>query len=89
MIKYITRWDKIEKIEIECETETQVVLMGGERSNKISDYECYFDTWADAKQCLLDRAQRAVLGIRRSLEVANGTLGNIKGMKNPDKINTK
>lgn len=81
MIKYRTYLQRIETVEIARETEKQVVLMGGRRSNKIGDYEGYFDTWDQAKQHLLDKTECEVQERKASLEYAKDKLGNIKGMK--------
>ena len=68
MIKHKTTglgWKNlIEKAEVERETESSVWI-GGRRSAKISSYECYFDTFGEAKSYLLDMA-------RKHLERANG-----------------
>lgn len=84
MIKYRTRWDKIEAVEVVKETEKQVVavLNGREqREAKKSTYQNYHDTWGEAKQFLVDEAQRKCEGLRKQLERANGELGKIKSMK--------
>lgn len=66
MIKYRTNYskDKIEKVEIVRETPKMVVVVshvGGERREaKQSDWACYFDTWAEARDYLLDAARKRV-----------------------------
>lgn len=86
MKKYLARnstWGKlIELVEIERETESSVWI-GGRRNSKISDYHCYFDSFDEAKAHLLEKADEKVIGARRSLELANSHLGNIKGLKEP------
>lgn len=62
MIKYKvnTCFDIIEKVEVERETEKQVVEKGGKRSAKITDYECYFDTFDTAKQYLINLTKKEI-----------------------------
>jgi hypothetical protein len=72
----------IEAVEVEKETEA-CVWIRGRRIAKRSSYERYFDTWAEAKADLMQRAEEAIAHARRSLERANGYLGNVKGMKPP------
>lgn len=73
-------WQMISPVEIEKETESSVWINGCRRA-KISTYENYFDSWDDAKQFLMDHAQKRVDSLRLQLERANGELGNIKGLK--------
>ena len=80
MEKYRTRFDKVERLDIEKETE-KTVTINGRRENKRSDWQNWHDTFDDAKQFLVDAAQREVDGLRRRLESAKGKLGNAKGMK--------
>jgi len=61
MIKYRTGgWNEngqlIEAIECERETETSVWIRGG-RQLKRTSFINFFDTWEDAKQFLLDKAE--------------------------------
>ena len=82
MIKYMIYFDKITKILVKGETQKQIILTTGRRENKISDWKCYFDTWGDAHNYLIEKAEREVSDIWLSLERAKGKLGQIKGMKN-------
>ena len=95
MIKYQTKWHgstmaEINALEILRETEKQVVLApkhikGKEsRENKKSDWQCWFDTWDEAHDFLVSEAQKQVDDLRFKLQQANGSLGNIKGMKRPN-----
>lgn len=83
---------RIEKVE--CVSETAKMLVTREKCwsgdklyerkyLKISGSDCYFDTWDEAKALLMSRAESKVLSARRSLELAQAELGNIKGMKPP------
>jgi hypothetical protein len=79
---------KIEELEVLRETGHQVVLYDayGEkemRQNKRSEWTCWHATWEDAHQFLIDEAQKVVDRFRRLLQQANGSLGNIKGMRKP------
>ena len=94
MIKYRTRFDKIEALEVERETDKQVVLpsSGGTRSyreNKVSDWSNWHDTWEDAHAFLIARAEREVQSLRMRLEQAKGKLGQIKGMKPNDQVEAR
>jgi hypothetical protein len=85
MIKFKTGGGRnlIEPVEVEKETASSVWI-NGRRNNKRSGYDSYFDTWEEAKAYLLEQAERKVAGRRRSLEAANGELGNIRGLKKPE-----
>lgn len=82
----------IEKVECVSETEKTVTIREKlfrnsppkeSRHPKTSAKVCYHDTWIEAKAMLLRRAESKVLSARRSLELAQAELGNIKGMKHP------
>ncbi len=79
---FMTRYQRVEEVEIERETFSSVFI-NGRRSPKFGSYENYFSTWEGARAHLLDEATRAVESARRQLEIKNGALGNIKGMKQP------
>lgn len=86
MIKYRTRFDKIEPLEVERETDKQVVLAArigfrSSRENKVSDWSNWHDTWEAAHSFLIAEAERDVASLRMRLEQAKGKLGNIKGMR--------
>jgi hypothetical protein len=91
IIKFKTGgWGKspIEAVECVRETAQSVWIAGthggGEsRQAKVSGYICFHDTWELAHAYLLEKAERAVRHARENLEVANGKLGNIKGIKPP------
>ena len=70
----------IEEVEIDKETE-HFVYIGKDRAAKISIYENYFDTWAEAKEALLEKQKTRCNSLRLFLERANGIMGNIKGLK--------
>jgi len=86
MIKYRTRFDKIEALEVDRETDKQVVLPArngfrSSRENKVSDWSNWHDTWEAAHSFLIAEAERDVASLRMRLEQAKGKLGNIKGMR--------
>jgi hypothetical protein len=85
MIKYRTKFDKIEAVEIERETEKQVIIPAQGRSkarreNKASDMNNWHDTWGAAHAFLVENAQRNVESLRKQLELTNDKLEQIKGM---------
>ena len=86
MIKYkaVSHLWKIEPTEIIKETEKTIFLRGGRKERKVSEWGSWHDTWEDARQALLSRAEGDVASARLRLQGANGKLGNIKGMKNPE-----
>lgn len=89
IIKWRTGWrNEIERIECTKETDKCVwVTRWGDkpsRCDKNSKHEQYHDTWDAAHSYLEDRATNKVLSARRSLELANSFLGNVKGMRKPE-----
>ena len=89
MIKYRTRFDKIEALEVERETDKQVVIPAQNgcrsfRENKVSDWSNWHDTWDEAHTFLVRNAERKVESCRMALERAKGEAGQIKGMKRPN-----
>lgn len=85
MIKYRTRFDKIEALEVERETDKQVVLPArnsfrSRRENKVSGWSNWHDTWNAAHEFLIANAERDVETLRMRLEQAKGKLWQIRGM---------
>lgn len=79
---------KIEQIKVISETAKTVTFatrLGSRerRANKRGNVENFFDTWADARDFLMREAEQKVDSARRSLELANAVLGNIKGLRQP------
>lgn len=88
MIKYRTRFNKIEAIEVLRETDKQVFLLVDakeRREHKVCDWYAWHDTWEDAHDFLIAEAEKTVNSLRLRIEQAKGTLGQIKGMKPSDK----
>jgi len=81
VIKYLTKFNKVEKVEVVGETEHFVKLLNGRKEAKRTDWSNYFDSFDDAKNSLVEKAQKRVDSLRRQLEAANGELGQIKGIK--------
>ncbi len=91
MIKYkASVHGRIKAVEVLKETSGFVTRSsGGDRtfreaktSNGFDPYR-YFDTWKDARDWLVGELEREVLSARRSLELANSRLGDVKNMKDP------
>jgi hypothetical protein len=78
----------IERVEVLRETGRSVYYTDWSkkerRANKAGSFEQYHDSWDDAHQFLLGRAESAMVYARRSLERAQGVLGNVKGLKKPE-----
>jgi hypothetical protein len=94
IVKFKTGFTRepIERVEVLRETKASVYVPTngfqpkGEkerREAKMTEYAQYHDTWEAAHEFLMVRAQAEVAKARRSLELANSKLGNIKGMKPP------
>jgi len=84
--KYLARaWGGavIMEVEVSRETSSTVFINGNNRRAKVSDGQKYCDTWQEAKDYLLQDAGQKLITARRQLEIAQGKLGNIKGMKEP------
>lgn len=89
MIKYRTRSDKIEALEIERETDKQVVLPAKNgcrsyRENKVSDWSNWHDTWEAAHAFLVEKAERDIDSLHTRIERAKERLERIKGMTHND-----
>lgn len=80
MIRYRTWFGKVEALEIEKET-AQTVTRNGKREEKRSVWWNWHETFEDAKQFLIDDAQREVDMLRTRLEMAEGKLENAEGME--------
>lgn len=96
LIKYKTGYHESMIDTVECIRETascvyiakSVRVMSGtrveeRREKKRAEYAQYHDSWVDAHTYLLKRAEGNVMAARQALDRANGTLGNVKGMKPP------
>lgn len=84
MIKYRTDsgygMKPIMAVEIERESEASVWI-GGRRQSKISDYYRYHDTWAQAKDFLVARAERKLSSAKSSMQYAENELAKIQSIQ--------
>jgi hypothetical protein len=84
MVKYKTAifsYDGlIKNVSIDKETDKSVWI-NGNRHLKSCEYEQFHDTWDDAKNYLLSKAESQLICARRELEKAQGYMGNVKGLK--------
>lgn len=82
--KYKASWlgrPEIDRVEIVRETGQFVYVTERHRVGKQSDWDAYFDTWAEAHACLLKRAE-AVLKVAQSrIKVAESALSFISEMR--------
>jgi len=85
MIKYRTRYERIEAIEVLRETEKQVVLSGKmeRRENKRSDWSNWHDTFDDARNFLIDLSEKEIKTLQSRIDGENLRLSRIKAMTQP------
>lgn len=87
--------EKIQPVEVVKTTEKFVTIreerfsfgpkkFDERRCAKEGSYDRYFPTWEEAHAYLLNKAEAKLVSARRSLELAQGELGNVKGMKKPE-----
>lgn len=75
-------YNKIEPVEVERATEA-CVWVGGRRRNRLSEYDCFFESWELAYAYLMENAHAHVIAARNQLQMAQDVQGNIKGLKRP------
>ena len=80
MKKYRTRWQEIELVEIEKETES-CVWIKGRKSLKRSTFESYHDTEYDAKGFIIGEAEDNLTAAERSVEYCKQKLEKAKAAK--------
>lgn len=68
--------------EVDKATEHKVFFKGISEF-KHANGHTWFPTWEEAHNHLIGWAEQKVQQARRSLELAHGVLGNVKGMKPP------
>lgn len=83
MIKYKANVNGIEKIEIRGETTKLVTLLSGIREAKISEYNCYFDTWEEARAHLIEKVEKDIRKYRTRLEMALAYKDKLEAMQKP------
>ena len=85
MIKYKAYHEfirvKIQAVEIARETASYVVYHDGTKESKKLAMTKFFDEFEDAKSWLIEECNKSLDGCRRSLQLAQSTLGNAKGLK--------
>ena len=83
MKKYRTWYDdRIEEVEIVKETAQYVTEADGQRWTKRNqDFRNYFDTWAEARQFLIDRENAAIADHERQIAQHRATLQKIEATK--------
>jgi len=97
-IKYKTEGLKITAIECERSTEKTVwfkavsiykhgkteLRRASRRASRMSEFTCYFDTWDEAYEYLLEKQKRKVQELKKKTQIENSLLGQIKKMKKPE-----
>lgn len=83
MKKYRARsWNnQIEVVEVERETGSSVWIKGRRSKKQTLEGDSYFDTFIEAKNYMLDIAERRVNLMRARWERAKAYYGNVKGLK--------
>ncbi len=81
-IKYKTRGDKIFEGEVERETDSSVWIKGRQRSKRTT-YDCFFDSFEEAKAYLVSGARKEVEQCKSSLHYARTRLGMVESLKEP------
>jgi hypothetical protein len=83
----------IQRVEVERATKSTVWLLTNlyagdgrryeqaKRESRIAERHSYHDTWEEAHNLLMKRAEREVELARLQLQRVNGNYGRIKGMK--------
>lgn len=82
MNKFKTGFEGVSLVEIERETPSMVWIRGS-GYRKLTTWECYFDTFADAKAHLVSKAEREAARARRQLDRAEEALIKASSVKNP------
>lgn len=72
----------IRKVVVDRET-PKCIWVDGRRQGKESGFGRYFDSFEEAKNYLLDKADQDLARARRLLQRAQAHHGNIKGLKEP------
>lgn len=83
MIKYRSRFNCIEEIEVKGETAKFVIFMSGQKESKMSEYRCYFDTWEEVHAHLIEKAENDIRKRRAGLAVAQAYKEKLEAMRKP------
>jgi hypothetical protein len=90
--KYKSSFSSIEPVEIEKESEKSVWLYGFRigggkgplrRADKRTSWECYHNTWEEAKAFLISLAVEEVASARSQLEEAEEKLAHCNSLEQP------
>lgn len=73
MTKYRTRWNEIETVECERETEAFVII-NGRRIAKRSSMENFFDTYSEAVSHIIDTQRSKVKSAESRLAIESAIL---------------
>lgn len=71
---------KVEIVNIEKATDSSVWI-GSRRRNRISEWECYFETLDDALTHLRTGLEDRVASLKRDMSVAQSALGEVKSQQ--------
>lgn len=74
---------RIDCVECERETDKFVWPLNGRRTAKITDWDMYHDTWEEAHEFLLIRANRAIDVAKKNIELASEHVVHLKSLKKP------
>ena len=90
MIKYVTQssYARIEEVEVESETKHFVTLKRDDGSfykeKKTSEYNCYHDSWSQAKQYLVDKVREEIESLERQMNTKKDRMNQILSLKPTD-----
>lgn len=81
-IKYKSRWEEIEKVEIDRETDTSVWLKGEKHSvRKNTSWDNYHDTFEEAKEFLRQQELKDIRNYESSIEYHRDKLKKIEAIE--------
>lgn len=81
-IKYKSRWEEIEKVEIDRETDTSVWLKGEKYSvRKNTSWDNYHDTFEEAKDFIRQRELREIQNLESSIEYHREKIKKIEAIE--------
>lgn len=88
MIKYRTTFNDIESINIERETNNQVIFKSHGRTvreNKTSDWRNWHNTWGEARDFLVKGVSLEIQCLRKELEQAEMEIDRLKALQPDDR----
>ena len=92
MIKFKAMFNTITQVEVERETEKMVVISfpngGSQKELKVSSYYSYWDTWDEAKNHLIEKAERIVNKKQVDLQKAEENLERVMQLRQKAQENT-